>query len=160
MRHRKRTVKLGRTTDHREAMLANMTCSLIKHNRIKTTLAKAKALRPYAEKMVTLGKKGSLHDRRIAIARLDGKVDEVQKLFTEIAPRFKDREGGYTRILKIGPRPSDASYMAYIEWVEAGSASTAAEEEAPKEEAKAKKPAAKKKAAAKKAADSAEEKSE
>jgi len=159
MRHRKRTLKLGRTTDHREAMLANMTCSLIKHNRIKTTLAKAKALRPYAEKMVTLGKKGSLHDRRIAIARLDGKVDEVQKLFAEIAPRFKDREGGYTRILKIGPRESDASYMAYIEWVEATTA-TPATEEAPKEEAKAKKPAAKKKAAPEKEEAKAEEKSE
>ncbi|MEM1159237.1 MAG: 50S ribosomal protein L17 [Verrucomicrobiota bacterium] len=157
MRHRKRTVKLGRTTDHREAMLANLTCSLIRHNRIKTTLAKAKALRPYAEKMVTLGKKGSLHDRRIAIARLDGKVDEVQKLFTEIAPRFKDREGGYTRILKIGPRPSDASYMAYIEWVEGVSSVTnAAEEESPKEETKAKKPAARKKAADKEKAPKAE----
>ncbi len=141
MRHRKRTLKLGRSTDHREAMLANMTCSLINHNRIKTTLAKAKALRPYAEKMVTLGKKGSLHDRRIAIARLDGKVDEVQKLFSEIAPRFKDREGGYTRILKIGPRQSDASFMAYIEWVEA--APTAAAEPAPKEKAATSKPAAK-----------------
>lgn len=145
MRHRKRTLKLGRTTDHREAMLANLTCSLINHNRIKTTLAKAKALRPYAEKMVTLGKKGSLHDRRIAIARLDGKIDEVQKLFTEIAPRFKDRDGGYTRILKIGPRQSDASYMAYIEWVEAGSST---EVKAPKEEAKSGNSAAEEKATA------------
>jgi len=161
MRHRKRTVKLGRTTDHREAMLANMTCSLIKHNRIKTTLAKAKALRPYAEKMVTLGKKGSLHDRRIAIARLDGKVDEVQKLFTEIAPRFKDREGGYTRILKIGPRQSDASYMAYIEWVEgSATASAAKEEESAQEEPKAKKPAAKKKPAEEKAEATTEQSSE
>ncbi|MEM6822466.1 MAG: 50S ribosomal protein L17 [Verrucomicrobiota bacterium] len=157
MRHRKKTVKLGRETQHRESMLANMTCSLIKHNRIKTTLPKAKALRPFAEKMVTLGKRGTLHDRRIALARLDGKVDEVQKLFAEIAPRFKERQGGYTRILKIGPRRSDASFMAYIEWVdEAASAASDSTEaantavsEPPKKEAetkKAKKPAAKKKA--------------
>ncbi|MGF1678970.1 MAG: 50S ribosomal protein L17 [Candidatus Methylacidiphilales bacterium] len=120
MRHRKKTVKLSRTTDHKEAMLANMICSLIQHNRIKTTLTKARALRPLADKMVTLGKKGTLHHRRMAIARLDGKVEEVSKLFTEIAPRFKNREGGYTRIIKIGPRSSDASFMAYIEWVEEG----------------------------------------
>lgn len=159
MRHRKRTLKLGRTTDHREAMLANMTCSLINHNRIKTTLAKAKALRPYAEKMVTLGKKGSLHNRRIAIARLDGKVDEVQKLFSEIAPRYKDREGGYTRILKIGPRQSDASNMAYIEWVEATTVAPAAEEEKAKPAAK-KKAATAKKAAPEKEDTKVEEKSE
>jgi len=138
MRHRKKTVKLGRKTEHREAMLANMTCSLIKHSRIKTTLAKAKALRPYAEKMVTLGKSGTQHDRRIAIARLDGKVDEVNTLFTKIAPQFKDRQGGYTRILKIGPRSSDASFMAFIEWVEASPVKEADETSAKEESKEAK----------------------
>jgi len=153
MRHRKKTVKLGRKTAHRESMLANMTCSLIRHSRIKTTLPKAKALRPYAEKLVTLGKKGTLADRRIALSRLDGKVDEVHKLFTEIAPRFKDRQGGYTRILKIGPRNSDASYMAYIEWVEGSSASasekTASDQESEVQEQPPTQVKAKPKAAAK-----------
>lgn len=99
--------------------MANQACSLIRHQRIKTTLAKAKALRPFAEKLVTLGKKGGLHQRRLAIARLDGHETEAKILFDEIAPRFKDREGGYTRIIKLGPRQSDASSMAIIEWVEA-----------------------------------------
>lgn len=151
MRHRKKTVKLGRKTEHREAMLANMTCSLIKHSRIKTTLAKAKALRPYAEKMVTLGKSGTQHDRRIAIARLDGKVDEVNTLFTKIAPQFKDRQGGYTRILKIGPRSSDASFMAFIEWVEGSPVKETADDSSKKEakEAESEKSTPKAKAKAK-----------
>jgi len=119
MRHRKNSVKLGRKTEHREAMLANQACSLIRHKRIKTTLAKAKALRPFAEKLVTLGKKGGLHQRRLAVSRLDGHETEAKILFDEIAPQFKDRPGGYTRILKLGPRNSDASSMALIEWVEA-----------------------------------------
>lgn len=117
MRHQKRTSKLGRKTEHREAMLANMVCSLIKHNRITTTLAKAKALRPFAEKVVTMGKKGDIHNRRLATSKI--KQDEaVKKLFAELAPRFKDREGGYTRILKLGSRAGDAAPMALIEWVE------------------------------------------
>lgn len=117
MRHQKRTVKLGRTSQHRDAMLANMACSLIKYGRITTTLAKAKALRPLAEKMVTLGKKGDLHHRRLAMRNLK-QESMVKKLFTDIAPRFKDRKGGYTRILKLGPRDSDSAFMALIEWVD------------------------------------------
>jgi large subunit ribosomal protein L17 len=117
MRHRVKSVKLGRTSQHRDAMLSNMVGSLILHNRIKTTLAKAKAVRPVAEKIITLGKKGTLHHRRLAMAQL-GDPTVVKKLFTEVAPRFKEREGGYTRILKLGPRRSDAAPMALIEWVD------------------------------------------
>lgn len=117
MRHRKKTIKLGRKTSHREAMMANMVCSLIQEKRITTTLPKAKAIRPLAEKMVTLGKRGDLHARRQAISKLRNK-DSVQELFTSIAPAFAEREGGYTRILKLGTRPSDASEMAIIEWVD------------------------------------------
>src|SRR5262245_28864704 len=106
MRHQKKTVKLGRTAEHRKALLANQVCSLIEHQRIKTTLAKAKAVRPLAEKMVTLGKKNSLHARRTALAVLRQK-DAVRKLFADIAPRSKDRNGGYTRIVKLGQRKSD-----------------------------------------------------
>lgn len=118
MRHRKKTVKLGRKAEHRDSMLANQVCSLIEHNRIRTTLAKAKALKPLAEKMITLGKRGDLHARRTAIAVLHQK-DAVKKLFEEIAPRAADRQGGYTRIIKLGPRKSDAAPLAYIEWVDA-----------------------------------------
>lgn len=117
MRHRKKTVKLGRTSAHRDAMLANQVASLIEHQRIKTTLAKAKAVRPLAEKMVTLGKRGDLHARRQAAAYLGQKV-AVQKLFSEIAPRAATRNGGYTRIIKLGPRQSDSAPMALIEWVD------------------------------------------
>src|SRR3954470_4486723 len=99
MRHRKQTAKLGRTGSHRNAMLANMVCSLIKHKRIKTTLAKAKAARSVAEKMVTLGKSGTVHHRRLAVAKLH-QEDAVKILFTEIAPSAKGRLGGYTRIIK------------------------------------------------------------
>ena len=152
MRHRIRTAKLGRTGEHRNAMLANLVCSLIKKRQIKTTLAKAKAARVVAEKMVTLGKKGTLHHRRLAAARLrapqrkffhgthttpgkgsgakaiKGKDlrekwreehDVVHKLFDEIAPEFKDRMGGYTRIVKIaGARKGDAAQMAILMWVD------------------------------------------
>jgi large subunit ribosomal protein L17 len=117
MRHQKKTLKLGRTADHTKALLANQVCSLIEHSRIKTTLAKAKAVRPFAERMVTLGKRGSLHNRRTAIAYLH-QPDMVKKLFEEIAPRSATRNGGYTRIIKLGPRPSDAAPMAYLEWVD------------------------------------------
>jgi large subunit ribosomal protein L17 len=118
MRHQKKTVKLGRTAEHRKALLANQVCSLIEHQRIKTTLAKAKAVRPLAEKMVTLGKEGSLHARRTALAVLRQK-NAVKKLFDDIAPRSADRKGGYTRIIKLGARKSDSAQVAFIEWVDA-----------------------------------------
>lgn len=118
MRHQKNTVKLGRTASHRDALLANQVCSLIEHTRITTTLAKAKAVRPLAEKLVTLGKKGTLHARRVALAYLHHNENAVAKLFAEVAPRSADRKGGYTRIIKTGPRLSDASPMAFIEWVD------------------------------------------
>lgn len=134
MRHQKKTLKLGRTAAHRKALLANQVCSLIEHHRIKTTLAKAKAVRPLAERMVTLGKKDSLHARRMAFATLRQK-DAVKKLFDEIAPRSAERNGGYTRIIRLGQRRSDSSSMAFIEWVDAA----AIEEEKPVEEKKTKK---------------------
>src|SRR6266481_8671994 len=118
MRHQKKTVKLGRTAEHRKALLANQVCALIEHQRIKTTLAKAKAVRPLAEKMVTLGKNGSLHARRTALAVLRQK-NAVKKLFGEVAPRSTTRNGGYTRIVKLGRRKSDSAAMAFIEWVDA-----------------------------------------
>ena len=117
MRHCKRTAKLGRTGEHRNRMLANMVCSLILHKRITTTLAKAKAVRPVAEKMVTLGKSGTIHDRRIAVARLHEEA-AVKILFQEIAPSYKDRPGGYTRIVKMNQRQGDAAQVAILEWVE------------------------------------------
>jgi large subunit ribosomal protein L17 len=117
MRHCKRTAKLGRTGEHRNAMLANMVCSLILHKRITTTLAKAKAARSVAEKMVTFGKSGTLHHRRLAVARLH-QEEAVRLLFKEIAPTFKDRPGGYTRIVKLEQRPGDAAPKAILEWVE------------------------------------------
>src|SRR3989440_11443230 len=118
MRHQKKTVKLGRTASHRKALLANQVCSLIEHQRIRTTLAKAKAARPLAERMVTLGKNGSLHARRTAFAVLRQK-DAVKKLFDDIAPRSAERNGGYTRVIKLGQRKSDAVPVAYLEWVDA-----------------------------------------
>ena len=124
MRHLKRNAKLGRKGAHRNAMLANMVCSLITHKRVTTTLAKAKAVRPVAEKMVTLGKKGSIHHRRLAVARLH-QEGAVKTLFTEIAPQFESRQGGYTRIIKLGDRRGDASPMAIIEFVESGAPASA-----------------------------------
>jgi large subunit ribosomal protein L17 len=118
MRHQKKTVKLGRKAEHRKALLANQVCSLIEHQRIRTTLAKAKAVRPLAEKMVTLGKRGSIHARRTAFSVLRQK-DAVKKLFDDIAPRSAERNGGYTRIVKLGQRKSDAAPVAYLEWVDA-----------------------------------------
>ncbi len=129
MRHLKRTAKLGRTGEHRNAMLANLVCSLIKHKRVTTTLAKAKAARSVADKMVTLGKRGTLHDRRLAIARLH-QTDVVKILFSEIAPAQKDRHGGYTRIVKLGQRQGDAGQKAILEWVELAPAPAAAPAEA------------------------------
>ena len=132
MRHQKKTLKLGLTAAHRKALLANQVCSLIEHQRIKTTLAKAKAVRPLAEKMVTLGKKGSLHARRTALAVLRQK-DAVRKLFEDIAPRSAGRNGGYTRIVKLGARKSDSAPVAFIEWVDAPQM---VDEPAPEEKAK------------------------
>jgi len=117
MRHLKRTAKLGRTGEHRNAMLANMVCSLIKHKRITTSLAKAKAARSVAEKMVTLGKSGTLHDRRLAAARLH-QEDAVKILFNEIVPMQKERRGGYTRIIRLGQRQGGASQKAILEFVD------------------------------------------
>jgi large subunit ribosomal protein L17 len=133
MRHQKKTVKLGRTADHRRALLANQVCALIEHQRIKTTLAKAKAVRPLAERMVTLGKNGSIHARRRALAVLRQK-DIVKKLFDDIAQRSAERNGGYTRIVKLGARKSDSARMAFIEWVDAEYIA----EEKPKKEKKTK----------------------
>src|SRR5258707_2641363 len=118
MRPQKKTIKLGRTADHRRALLANQVCALIEHQRIKTTLAKAKAVRPLAERMVTLGKNGSIHARRRALAVLRQK-GIVKKLFDDIAQRSAERNGGYTRIVKICARKSDSAHMAVIEWVDA-----------------------------------------
>ncbi len=132
MRHQKKTLKLGRKAEHRDALLASQVCSLIEHLRIKTTLAKAKAVRPFAEKMVTLGKRGDLHARRTAISYLHH-ADKVKLLFEKIAPAAASRQGGYTRIIKIGPRQSDSAPMAYLEWVDMPA--SAAEPE-PKVEAK------------------------
>jgi large subunit ribosomal protein L17 len=117
MRHQRNTPKLGRKEGHRKSLLANQVCSLIEHSRIKTTLAKAKAVRPLAEKMVTLGKKKTLHARRTALAVLR-QADAVKKLFDDVAPRASERKGGYTRIVKLGARKSDAAEMAFIEWVD------------------------------------------
>jgi large subunit ribosomal protein L17 len=117
MRHLKRTAKLGRTGEHRNAMLANLVCSLIKHKRVTTTLAKAKAARSVAEKMVTLGKSGTIHDRRLAVARLH-QEDAVRILFNEIAPTQTERRGGYTRIMRLNQRIGDAAQLAIIEWVD------------------------------------------
>ena len=154
MRHRRNTTKLKRTASHRRSLLANLAGNLIEHGRIKTTLGKAKALRPVAEKLITLAKRDDLHSRRLAIAFLYQK-DLVKKLFAEVAPASKDRQGGYTRITKLGARPSDSAPMAIIEWVD-----RAVAEEAPAVEvveAKEETPAPKAKKAAKKKEAAAEE---
>ncbi|HEX9953932.1 MAG TPA: 50S ribosomal protein L17 [Allosphingosinicella sp.] len=117
MRHRVAGRKLQRTSSHRAALFRNMAAALIKHEQITTTLAKAKELRPYTEKLITLAKKGGLSNRRLAHARL---LDETQltKLFDTIAPRYADRSGGYTRVIKAGIRASDAAPMGIIELVD------------------------------------------
>jgi len=137
MRHQKKTIKLGRTAEHRKALLANQICSLIEHQRIKTTLAKARAVRPLAERMVTLGKNGSIHARRTALATLRQK-NAVKKLFDDIAPKSAERNGGYTRIVKLGYRKSDSARMAFIEWVDMAEV---VEEKATEEKKRKKKPA-------------------
>ena len=118
MRHKRNTVKLGRSQAHRDALLANQVISLIEHSRIKTTLAKAKAVRPFAEKLVTIGRKNSLHARRLALAYLMHNQTAVRDLFEKVVPRTAGRHGGYTRIIKLGQRHSDASEMALLEWVD------------------------------------------
>ena len=117
MRHGNAHRKLGRTSAHRTAMFANMAASLIKHEQITTTLPKAKELRPFVEKLVTLAKRGDLHARRIAISRVRD-VDQVGKLFAAIGPRYADRNGGYIRIMKAGFRHGDNAPVAVIEFVD------------------------------------------
>ena len=117
MRHQRSGKKLGRDSAHRKALYANLTASLIEHGRIRTTESKAKAVRPVAEKMITLGRDGSIHARRQALAFLRSQ-EIVHLLFSEVAPRFRDRPGGYTRVVKLGPRQGDAAPMAYLELVD------------------------------------------
>lgn len=133
MRHRKNTIKLGVKSQHKRAMLANLVCSLIKHKRVRTTVARAKAARRLAERMVTLAKQGTLAARRLAAARLNVRgpgpgldrearqrwrknEDVLRILFEEIAPSFQDRQGGYTRLVRVGNRLGDAAEMAILEW--------------------------------------------
>lgn len=151
MRHQRKTVKLRRTQGHRNALIANLAVSLIEHGRIKTTIAKAKAVKPFVEKLVTKAKTGSQHSRRMALADLRHNETAVTKLFTEIGPLNAERKGGYTRIVKLGQRRSDASEMAVIEWVDMPATATPeAEPEAAAEEGA--KPKAKKKSSSKKKA--------
>jgi large subunit ribosomal protein L17 len=150
MRHHRKTIKLGRSQAHRDALLANLAVSLIEHNRIKTTLAKAKAVRPFVEKLVTKAKKNTLHTRRMALADLTHNEKAVRALFSEVGPRCAAREGGYTRIIKLGARMSDSAPMAFLEWVdgpavvepaaEPKTAKKKAKKAAPKSEEKAAKP--------------------
>lgn len=128
MRHKVDTFKVGRSSAHRRAMLANMACSLFNCGRIETTLVKAKELRRFAERLITVAKKGDLHRRRIAVSRLRDK-QTVKRLFDEIAPSYADRVGGYTRILKLGQRRGDAAEMCIIMLVEAGAPAEAAKAE-------------------------------
>jgi len=117
MRHQKTRNKLSRDSAHRKALLMNLSKELIEHERIKTTEAKAKAVKPEVEKLITLAKRGDLHARRQALSTLAQDKFAVHKLFVEVAPRYADRDGGYTRILKLGPRGSDATEMVFIELV-------------------------------------------
>ncbi len=153
MRHLKRTAKLGRTGEHRNAMLANLVCSLIIHKRVITTLARAKAARSVAEKILTLGKEGTIHARRLATARLHAhgptvqltkaerkkwrdQDDVIRILFEDIAPAFKDRNGGYTRIIRLNQRQGDAAQRAILEWVDYVAPTPVAAEIAPAGETK------------------------
>jgi len=117
MRHQKTRNKLSRSASHRKALFMNLSRQVIDHERIKTTEAKAKAVKPEVEKLITLAKRGDLHARRQALAALGQDKSVVYKLFEEVAPRYADRDGGYTRILKLGPRKSDATEMVYLELV-------------------------------------------
>ena len=145
MKHGIKQRKLGRTTPHRKQMLANMAASLVKHEQIVTTLPKAKELKPFVEKLITLGKKGQLSDRRIAMSRMRDET-QVKKLFDTLADRYKERQGGYTRVLKAGFRYGDNAPMAVIELVDrdpdakgqdSGPVPTFEEEFEPEAEAKA-----------------------
>ena len=152
MRHRKNTVKLGRTSSQREALFASLVSNLILAKRVKTTLPKARAAKRMADKLVTVGKQGTLAARRRALSLLK-QEKAVAELFAAVAPAMKDRAGGYTRVLKLGKRISDSSEMCILEWVDfvpkAKVAKAEKAEAAPKAEKKAEKPA--KKPAAKKA---------
>ncbi len=117
MRHHRTGKKLGRDSAHRKALYANLAASLIEHGRIRTTETKAKAVRPIVEKMITLGRDGSIHARRQALAYLRTQ-EIVHMLFSDVGPRFRDRPGGYTRVVKLGPRQGDAAPMAYLELVD------------------------------------------
>jgi large subunit ribosomal protein L17 len=117
MRHARTGKKLGRDAAHRKALYANLTCSLLEHGRIKTTEAKAKAVKPFAEQMITLGRRGDLHARRQALSVLRSQ-EVVHKLFADVGPRMAARPGGYSRIVKLGNRPGDAAEMVYLELVD------------------------------------------
>ena len=117
MRHRKKRNKLSRDSAHREALLTNLSKQLIEHERIQTSQAKAKAVKPEVEKLITLAKRGDLHARRQALSSLHNDKFVVHKLFDEVAPRYLERPGGYTRIVKLGPRKSDSTEMVYLELV-------------------------------------------
>jgi large subunit ribosomal protein L17 len=117
VRHQRAGKKLGRDPAHRRALYANLACSLIEHGRIRTTEAKAKAVKPFAEQMITLGKRGDLAARRQAISELRSQ-EAVRKLFDDVAPRFAERPGGYSRIVKLGQRQGDAAEMVYLELVD------------------------------------------
>ncbi len=117
MRHGKKRGKLSRDAAHRKSLLTNLSKELIEHERIKTSQAKAKAVKPEVEQLITLAKRGDLHARRQALSALRNDKFMVHKLFAEIAPRYADRPGGYTRIVKLGPRRSDSTEMVYLELV-------------------------------------------
>ena len=117
MRHQKTRNKLSRSSSHRKALLMNLCKEVIEHERIKTTEAKAKAVKPEIEKLITLAKRGDLHARRQALASLHNDKFVVHKLFEEVAPRYVERPGGYTRIVKLGPRKSDSTEMVFLELV-------------------------------------------
>ncbi len=130
MRHRKHTFKIGRSGAHRKAMIANMVSSVFYHGQVQTTLVKAKEVRRFVDKLITLGKKGGLHERRQAIAKIRD-IDAVKILFDEIAPKYADRPGGYTRIIKLGQRRGDAAEMCILQLVEAEATTAPVKEEAP-----------------------------
>jgi large subunit ribosomal protein L17 len=125
MRHQRSGKKLGRDASHRKALYSNLAGALIEHGRIRTTEAKAKAVKPIAEQMITLGRRGDLHARRQALAYLRSQ-DVVHKLFSDVGPRFAERPGGYSRIVKLGPRQGDAAEMVYLELVDYAPSGTVA----------------------------------
>ncbi len=141
MRHRTATFKINRSSAHVRALLANAVCSLFEHKQIRTTLVRAKRIRQLAEQMITMGKKGTLHARRLAVAKLH-QADKVKVLFDEIAPGFKERQGGYTRIIKLGQRIGDGAEMCILALVENDEAVKAAKTAAEAPAAEAEAPAA------------------